>query len=78
MGLGVEEALPVGTLLRVIVQRVDGRPDFDAVARVAWCREAEAGVPRAWLGLAVVAEVKRGMARIPGASPARERRALLS
>lgn len=78
MGLGVEEALPVGTLLRVIVQRADGRPDFDAVARVAWCREAEAGVPRAWLGLAVVAEVKRGMARIPGASPARERRALLS
>jgi len=77
MGLGVEEALPGGTLLRVIVQRVDGRPDFDAVARVVWCRE-ETGSPRAWIGLAVVAEVRRGMARVPGAAVAPGRQALLA
>jgi hypothetical protein len=71
MALGVEEALPAGSLVRIIVQRVDGRPDFDAVARVAWCRQAPGaptGSPAAWLGLALVAEVRRGMARIPSAT----------
>jgi len=97
MALGVEEPLPVGSLVRVVVQHVDGRPDFDAVARVAWARDGhEAARPtpdpaegpgahrmlRAgnrpgaapwWLGLVLVAEVRRGLARVPGktATPAR-------
>jgi len=73
MALGVEEVLPVGTLLRAIVQKADGRPDFDAVARVAWCREAgeaSPGGPRAWIGLVLVAEVRRGLARVPRTSAA--------
>jgi hypothetical protein len=68
MALGVAEALPVGSLLRVIVQSVDGKPDFDAVARVAWCRENRdetPGAPASWLGLVLVAEVRRGLARVP-------------
>jgi len=68
MALGVDEALPVGSLLRIMVQGVDGRPDFDAVARVAWCRaasDAPSGSPTARLGLSVIAEVRRGLARVP-------------
>jgi len=84
MAIGVAEPLPVGTLLRVLVQRADGRADFDAVARVAWCREGRdeslprapdasdtaaddgpRGAPQAWLGLVLVAEVRRGLARVP-------------
>lgn len=73
MALGVDEPLAVGTLLRVLVQRVDGRPDFDAVARVAWCQESRGepagtgpnGAPAFWLGLVLVAEVRRGLARVP-------------
>ncbi|HKJ25533.1 MAG TPA: PilZ domain-containing protein [Myxococcota bacterium] len=80
MAIGVEEPLPVGTLLRVLVQRADGKPDFDAVARVAWCHESRAetpaggdaaagpgpdGTPAFWLGLVLVAEVRRGLARVP-------------
>ena len=68
MALGADDALPVGSLVRVIVQQVDGRPDHDAVARVAWCHEdekARPGAPRAWHGLEYLAEVRRGMARVP-------------
>jgi len=79
MSLGVDEPLPVGSLLRVIVQQVDGRPDFDAVVRVAWCREdrfqaparpSKPGRPRAWMGLSVVAEVRRDLARVTPEAPA--------
>ena len=68
MALGVDEVLPVGSLVRVVVQAVDGRPDVDAVARVAWCqehREPSASAPGGWLGLVLVAEVRRGLARVP-------------
>ena len=71
MALGVDEALPVGSLVRVIVQSVDGKPDFGAVARVAWGRESHDGAPGApasWLGLVLVAEVRRGLARVPRSS----------
>jgi len=87
MAIGVDDPLPVGTLLRVLVQRADGHPDFDAVARVAWCRESRdealprraepshtapaegtRGAPHAWLGLVLVAEVRRGLARVPHAT----------
>lgn len=66
MVLDVEQALPTGALVRVVVRQVDGRPDFDAVARVAWSREPPraAGPPRVWLGLALLAEVRR-LARVP-------------
>lgn len=78
MGLGVEEPQAVGSLLRVMVQKVDGRPDFDAVARVAWCREETEpgpGAPAMWLGLVLVAEIRRGMARVPRSVAAPVRRA---
>jgi len=68
MALGVDEVLPVGTLLRVVVQKPDGAADFDAVARVAWCHEARersARTPNAWLGMVLVAEIRRGLARVP-------------
>ena len=68
MALGVDEVLPVGSLVRVVVQAVDGRAEFDAVARVAWCQEhrgPSTGSPDGWLGLVLVAEVRRGLARVP-------------
>jgi len=70
MALGVGESLPVGSLLRVLVRTVDGRPDFDAIARVAWCQQDAADAPTgptAWLGLSLIAEIRRGMARVPRA-----------
>ncbi len=67
MALVTEHALPVGSLVRVIVLRADGQPDFDAVARVAWCEDEEAagsGAAQARVGLSLLAEVKSGMARV--------------
>lgn len=52
-------AEPVGSLLRVTVRCVDGRPTLDAIARVAWCAAAEDGQHR--IGLALVRETRAGM-----------------
>ena len=41
--------------------------ELDAVARVAWCErngDPLPGTPGAWMGLSVLAEVQRGMARV--------------
>jgi len=48
---------PIGSLLRIIVRSVDGRPSLDAVARVAWI----ARTPRSWprMGLEIVASRER-------------------
>jgi hypothetical protein len=40
--LEVEQGLPIGSLLRVTLRGIDGRPALDALGRVTWCRaEAE-------------------------------------
>jgi hypothetical protein len=54
MCLGVDEAEPVGSLLRVTLRDVDGRPARCAIERVVWCSSARDG--RYWLGLELVAE----------------------
>jgi hypothetical protein len=51
--LRTEEVAPIGSLLRVIVRSVDGRPSLDAVARVAWATHGLGGAPR--LGLEIMA-----------------------
>ena len=47
-----------------VIAAVDGK---SRMARVAWSREPprDAGPPRVWLGLALLAEVRRGLARVP-------------
>ena len=47
--MGVDEAEPVGALLRVSVRSLDGQPNLTAVARVAWCSTEPDG--RSWVGL---------------------------
>ena len=47
--MGVDEAEPVGALLRVTVRALDGQPNLVAVARVAWCSTERNG--RYWVGL---------------------------
>ena len=51
--LQAESAEPVGSLLRVAVCRVDGRPALQALVRVAWSRSEAHGGCR--MGLALVA-----------------------
>ena len=66
--LGAERPEPVGSLLRVIVRDVDGRPTLDSLVRVIWCRPGpDAG---AWLGLSLVLEVhrRRGLLVRPASS----------
>ena len=50
MCLGVEEVFPVGSLLRVTLLGIDGRPTLATLARVAWSREEDGG-PVAGLAL---------------------------
>jgi hypothetical protein len=49
MCLGVDFAEPEGSLLRIIVRCVDGRPTQDVLARVEWCRSHLDG--HLWLGM---------------------------
>jgi hypothetical protein len=57
-----EQPAPAGSLLHVVVRRIDGRPAFDSVARVAWCRRSADG--GWWLGLALVARRSRDPVRV--------------
>jgi hypothetical protein len=59
MCLGADHAEAEGSLLRVIVRGVDGRPTLDSIARVVWCLPREDG--RFWIGLALVADGRRQM-----------------
>ena len=55
--LRTEVAAPVGSLLRVLVRGVDGRPSLDGLARVVWSVQERPGAAR--VGLALLA-VRRG------------------
>jgi hypothetical protein len=68
MCLGAEAAEPVGSLLRITVRCIDGRPTQDSLARVAWCRpDADGGV---WLGVTVLCDAKRGVTFVRHDTPA--------
>ncbi len=65
--LGAGRPEPVGSLLRVVVRDVDGRPTLDSLARVIWCRSC--ADESAWLGLSLVMEVRgRRAARVRASS----------
>lgn len=49
MCIGTDEAEAVGTLLRVSIRDLDGRPSRPCIERVVWCRHARGG--RHWIGL---------------------------
>jgi hypothetical protein len=51
--LRTKEAAPVGSLLRVIVRGVDGRPTLDSIARVVWHRSGRYGEVR--MGISMLA-----------------------
>ena len=59
--LGVDFAAPVGSLLRISVRCVDGRPTQDVLALVEWCWPHPDG--HFWLGLCLLggapAELRR-------------------
>jgi hypothetical protein len=61
--LRVDAPEPVGSLLRVAVRGVDGRPARVAVARVVWTRPTVDGAH--WLGLSIVEECARRVLRAP-------------
>lgn len=65
-----KEVAPIGSLLRIIVRSVDGRPSLDAVARVTWIARSPGGSPR--MGLEIVASRDRRPVSVPapGAMPA--------
>ena len=49
MCLGADEPAPVGSLLRLTVQGLDGRPDRQTIGRVVWSNPDRDS--RHWLGL---------------------------
>jgi hypothetical protein len=51
--LRTKEAAPIGSLLRVIVRGVDGRPTLDSIARVIWSARGRYGEVR--MGLSMLA-----------------------
>ena len=59
MCLNAEAAEELGTLLRIVLRGVDGRPTLDALARVVWLLPRDDG--RFHMGLSVVAEGMRRM-----------------
>lgn len=62
--LRTREAAPVGSLLRVIVRGVDGRPTLDSVARVVWSANGRFGEVR--MGLAMLAaRARRPLRTLP-------------
>jgi len=61
--LRAEAPEPVGSLLRVAVRGVDGRPARVAVARVVWTRPTVDGAH--WVGLSIVEECVRRALRAP-------------
>jgi len=61
MCLEVDAGAPVGSLLRIVVRDIDGRPTLAALGRGSWCEE---GAERARLGVEL-------LERAPAAAPAR-------
>ena len=70
MGLESEAGCPVGSLLRLTLRSIDGRPATDALARVAWCEEHPGGGAR--LGLSLIAQAP---AEHAGVRPSRRKKA---
>ena len=56
MCIGADEPEPVGSLLRVTLRNVDGRPSQPCVERVVWCSPARDG--RHWIGVERLAEAE--------------------
>ena len=72
--LRAKVAEPIGSLLRVIVRGVDGRPTLDSIARVVWSADGKFGEVR--MGLSLLASRSQKPRRAPArksASP-RDRR----
>lgn len=65
--LRTREAAPVGSLLRMVVRGVDGRPTLDSIARVVWQARGSFGEVR--MGVSLLAQRNR---RPLGALPARK------
>jgi hypothetical protein len=66
--LRTKESAPVGSLLRVIVRGVDGRPTLDTIARVTWEARGRFGEIR--MGVEFVATRSRRPRRIGAREPA--------
>jgi hypothetical protein len=64
--LRAERQQSVGSLLRVVVRGVDGRPALESVGRVAWCGPVHGGTCR--VGLSLVARRGRPPAHESDAS----------
>jgi hypothetical protein len=56
MCLGVDDAEPIGSLLRVMVCGLDGFPSTARVERVVWCSAERDG--RYWLGLELISDAR--------------------
>jgi hypothetical protein len=54
MCLGVDDAVPIGSLLRVTVRSLEGRAARPSIHRVVWCSAERDG--RYWLGLELLSE----------------------
>ncbi len=61
--LRTDVAEPTGSLLRLVVRDVDGRPTLESLARVAWRRPTEEGTW--WLGLALLEGRRQARIRPP-------------
>ena len=64
--LRADVAEPTGSLLRLVVRDVDGRPTLESVARVAWRRSTPDG--GWWLGLALLEGRRQRVVRHPAAA----------
>jgi hypothetical protein len=62
MCLAAEILEPVGSLLRLVVRSVTGRPEVEALGRVVWAAVDPAGGPR--FGIALVPDSRRVL-RVP-------------
>ena len=62
MCLGTDRSETEGTLLRVILRDVDGRPTSDVLAQVIWCQPQQDG--RFRIGLHQVAEARRTLLKV--------------
>ncbi len=63
----------LGSLLRITLRSIDGRPTLESIARVAWCRPDGAGFA---VGLALLpdpAQVRPVRPAATGATPRRAR-----
>jgi hypothetical protein len=56
MCLGVDDAEPIGSLLRVSVSGLDGSPSPARIERVVWCSAERDG--RYWLGLELISDAR--------------------